>query len=119
MKSLFLYSLILIIILLNFIVVFDYIHIAKADIVIHEYQSAETLEEYILKEAGQKGLYIAYCESRLNPLATNSNSTAKGLYQFIDKTWGNYCEGEVFNPVDNLNCFKKLYPLHPEWWQCQ
>lgn len=35
---------------------------------------------------------IAWCESRNNPLAKNPNSTAKGIYQFLDGTWQNYAQ---------------------------
>lgn len=59
---------------------------------------------------------VIWCESRNNPLAENPSSTAKGLAQFTDTTWKNYCFGDVFNVRDNINCFKKLYPLHKNWW---
>jgi len=62
---------------------------------------------------------IMMCESKGDPLAQNPNSTAKGLFQFIDKTWENYCEGDVFSPEDNLRCFRELYPQHKSWWVCQ
>ena len=64
-------------------------------------------------------IMVAECESTVNPLAVNPNSSAKGLYQFIDKTWENYCEGDVFNAKDNATCFMQLYPKHPSWWECR
>lgn len=30
---------------------------------------------------------IAHCESKFDPRAKNPNSTAKGLFQYIDATW--------------------------------
>ena len=67
----------------------------------------------------RQALDIAYCESRFNPLAKNPNSSAKGVYQFIDKTWKNYCYGDVFDPEANIKCFMKLYKQHPDWWACK
>lgn len=34
-----------------------------------------------------QALYIAWRESRFDPLAKNSQSTASGLYQFLTSTW--------------------------------
>lgn len=64
-------------------------------------------------------LSIAYCESELDPEARNPKSTAKGLYQFLDGTWSSSCDGDVFNPIDNIDCFLDLYPENPGWWQCK
>lgn len=61
-------------------------------------------------------LRIAFKESSYNPIAKNKVSSAKGLYMFIDKTWKSYCTGDVYNAEDNLTCFLKLYPKHPDWW---
>lgn len=52
---------------------------------------------------------IEECESRGDPNARNPNSTAKGLYQFLDGSWRHYgieywgtLEGRsVFDPDDN------------------
>ena len=62
---------------------------------------------------------IAFCESSFNPLATTELGSAKGVYQFIDKTWANYCEGDVMNYKDNVDCFLILYEAHPSWWECK
>ena len=64
---------------------------------------------------------IARAESTLNPYAQNPNSTAKGIYQFIDGTWAQYCEGDVFDFIDNINCFYKVlevdgYPRGLRHW---
>ena len=63
-----------------------------------------------------KSLNIAWLESRFDPTARNGESTAKGIYQFLDGTWKNYCKGDVLNYKDNIDCFMQLYPKHPDWW---
>ena len=35
-------------------------------------------------------LELVFRESSFNPLAQNRNSTAYGLFQFLDQSWGNY-----------------------------
>lgn len=62
---------------------------------------------------------IADCESKIGKFKTNKWSSAKGVYQFIDKTWKTYCEGDVMDDYDNINCFMKLYKKHPSWWECK
>lgn len=62
---------------------------------------------------------ISMCESSQNPKARNKRSSAKGLFQFTDKTWNAYCDGDVFDASDNTRCFLKLYPKHPDWWECK
>lgn len=42
-----------------------------------------------------------------------------GVYQFIEGTWKNYCEGNVFDYKANIACFMELYPKHPSWWECK
>lgn len=66
-----------------------------------------------------KALEIAYCESKYDPNAASSRSSAKGIYQFTDATWKEYCVGDVFMPWHNIDCFMQLYPKHPDWWQCR
>lgn len=58
-----------------------------------------------------KAIRIARCESGFNQYAKNPNSTAKGIYQFIDGTWRANClkDGNVYSFVDNINCFWKVY----------
>jgi hypothetical protein len=82
------------------------------------------IEEEIVTQANKAGinpriaLNIAFCESKFNTYAKNPNSTAKGIYQFVNKTWENYCEGEVYNARDNIKCFVKWYKIYPSWWEC-
>lgn len=62
---------------------------------------------------------IALCESNIQERAKNTGSTAKGVYQFIDSTWDNYCQGDVYNHQDNIECFMNLYPQQADWWECK
>lgn len=64
-------------------------------------------------------LRIAKCESGFNHLARNPNSTAKGVYQFLNSTWAKNCEGDVLNYKDNIACFVKYYRKYPSWWICR
>lgn len=84
-----------------------------------------SIKEKIAIEATKHGidvdeaLAVIACESSFDPNARNQQgSTAKGLAQFIDSTWKNYCKGDVLNEDDNLACFVKLYPKYPHWWDC-
>lgn len=42
------------------------------------------------------------------PEIKNPNSSATGLYQFIEGTWRDLCEGEVTNPEHNADCAMRL-----------
>lgn len=54
---------------------------------------------------------IAWCESGFDPRVCNKQfgcSGGQGVYQFINSTWIKNCEGDVFNPEDNIKCGVKL-----------
>jgi hypothetical protein len=74
------------------------------------------IRQIVYNYGGQEYLDICICESQCGLYLTNSQSSARGLFQMIDKTWEHYCTGDVMNNLDNLNCFHKLYPLYPNWW---
>lgn len=64
-------------------------------------------------------LRIARCESSYNEKAKSKTSSGKGLYQFLDRTFLNYCQGDPLNAEDSINCFLKLYKSHPNYWVCK
>lgn len=81
------------------------------------------MRDAVLNLASSKGvdrrvaLQVAKCESHFNPLAANRNSTAKGLYQFLDSTFARHCSGEVLNWRDNASCFANNFNQHRSWWE--
>ena len=63
---------------------------------------------------------IAYCESRYDPYASNPNSTAKGVFQFLNSSWAAWGEGDVYDPQANIRAAIKYYKhsgFRP--WVCQ
>lgn len=78
------------------------------------YAKEGDIAEVIIQEATKYGvdpdlaLFLADVESNLNPTAKNPNSSALGIFQFIDSTWKTYCEGERTDPRDNSACAMKL-----------
>lgn len=90
----------------------------------HTKEACNNTECWIIHYANQYNvdstvaIRIAHCESSMDVYARNPNSTASGLYQFVEKTWDNYCKGNVFDEHANIQCFMKLYPNYPEWWEC-
>lgn len=62
---------------------------------------------------------IAHCESSLNPIAKNKQSSAKGLFQFLDGTWAWIkAKGNQYDAEESIKQFVKWYPRYPSWWQC-
>jgi soluble lytic murein transglycosylase-like protein len=74
----------------------------------------ETVQEKIVSYAEAFGaspalaLAVAHAESCFNPLAKNPNSTAGGIFQYIDSTWKGYCQGDKYNADDNIRCATKM-----------
>ena len=67
----------------------------------------------------REALAIADCESKTGKYLFNfEGGSAKGIYQFTDKTWKNYCKGDVLDTNANINCFMDLYNRFPSWWEC-
>jgi hypothetical protein len=95
-------------------------------VIVVEEEKEEIIKEMIVRLAGEQNfdvetaLRIAECESQYGKYQINwEGSSAKGVYQFIDKTWENYCDGDVLNNEDNIKCFLKLYNKHTSWWKCK
>jgi len=76
--------------------------------------TSSTIKELIIATAQDYGvdvklaLDLAWAESQFKPNAKNGSSTAKGIFQFINKTWNDYCEGSVFEAEANIMCAIKL-----------
>ena len=63
-------------------------------------------------------LRVANCESSFNRFAKNPNSSAKGVYQFLDGTWEWIrAKGNQFNYKENIRQFMIWYPKYPNWWE--
>ena len=69
------------------------------------------VRDIIVAAANQYGIPVEYAlataqrESGFNPRAKNPNSTASGLFQFIEGTWKDYGRGDVFDPYANADAF--------------
>lgn len=75
-----------------------------------------SIEDKILRYGGIEaliGVQIALAESNFNPLAQNSESTAKGVFQFLDNTM---CKGDALNEDDNISCYF-YYAEKNEYWR--
>lgn len=90
-----------------------------------KWASPEAEVEWFIRETAPKfgvdvedALRVLQCESRLDRYAKNPNSSAKGVGQFINKTWENYCGGDVYDYQDNVICFMDVYSVNPQWWEC-
>lgn len=83
--------------------------------VIHEIKTQAL--EYGVDE--KTALRIADCESDFNPRAKNKNSSAYGVYQFLDKTWKYTGGGDRNDYKLQITRFMELYPKYPLWWECR
>ena len=86
----------------------------------------EVIEEIILQATYsgipvKDALRIANCESKYGKYKHNllPQHSSKGVYQFISKTWLNYCYGNVLNHKENISCFMQIYKKFPSWWECK
>lgn len=85
----------------------------------------DEIKTYITQEALKHGispmvaLRIANCESGYDRLVKNQNSTATGIYQFLDSTWEHNCTGNRLDPYANVDCFMDNYIRHKDWWVCK
>lgn len=71
-----------------------------------------SIEELILDTFPDEPIMLAVArsESRLNPLAKNPRSTAKGIFQILDGTWEDCgCSGNPYVASDNIKCARKVY----------
>lgn len=74
----------------------------------------ETTQEKVVRWAEYWGadpalsLAVAHAESCFNPKAKNPNSSAGGVFQYIDSTWASYCKGDKYNAEDNIKCATKM-----------
>jgi hypothetical protein len=71
---------------------------------------------------------LAYCESKLNPNAQNSRSTASGLFQFLDSTAASVfpkvgygaTRADQYHPVKNAQAAAWLMVnVGPSQWVCR
>lgn len=98
---------------------------------IHYYAEGCTYEERrkleiksMIREAAEtygvdvdEALLIAECESQFDERASNPESTAKGLYQFLDGTWENInAQGHQYDVEESIKQFMIWYPIYPSWW---
>jgi hypothetical protein len=87
--------------------------------------SKDDIKEEIVRQAKKYGvsvdsaLAIAKCESEFIYNASNKQSTAKGVYQFLDGTWEwTGANGHQYDYQENIRQFMKWYPKVPNWWEC-
>ena len=64
---------------------------------------------------------IAWCESRYDPNAVNSESDAAGLFQFLPSTWAGtpFASDSPFDPSANAHAAAWLLQTYgPNQWEC-
>ena len=64
---------------------------------------------------------IAWCESKYDPNAVNSDSDAQGLFQFLPSTWAGtpFASSSPFDPNANAQAAAWLYQTYgPTQWEC-
>lgn len=80
---------------------------ASVKAIIEQYETDETTKEIALA--------IASAESDYYYNAKNPNSTAKGVFQILEGTWEEQCEGDPYNPEDNIACGIKMLENQDYW----
>lgn len=71
-----------------------------------------TVPQMVIKEFGAPSIMvrIAMAESGFISTSTNPKSSARGIFQILIGTWNDYgCLGDVFDPIDNITCARKIY----------
>ena len=89
---------------------------ATAPTLIERYGYGEGLAEWEVEKLKS----IAFCESRYNPYAASSISSAKGVFQFLDSSWRAWGEGSVYDANENVRAAIKYYQVSgfSPWAQC-
>lgn len=124
---------------MNPITVIPIVEIVEAKVpevvIVIEDKKPETLEERILRRAAEEGYdptkaaSIAWAESRFKPNAKNSESTASGIYQFLNGTFDHYCikkyalatsTTQKNDPFVQIDCALEILAESPRgedhWW---
>lgn len=88
------------------------------------------VERYFPWDRVSEAMEIMECESRGDPGAKNPDSTAAGLFQFLDSTWdriavplgyGPYGSGDEYDPEANVHAASALLLRYERsgWWPWQ
>ena len=94
--------------------------------VVRKNRKTETVRDLIIRMSKKYGvntkeaLAVADCESKMGKYDYSlvKGSSAKGIYQWINKSWTYKCTGNVLNHEDNVRCFMENYNQHKGWWEC-